>query len=263
MSEIVVANQVRKVYEPDIVALDGLDLRIAEGDFVVFVGPSGCGKTTLMRMIAGFEDITGGDILFQGKTVDGPHPSRAVIFQDVRLFPWRTIKENIYIADEISRIRSRPGHDIVEDLISNFGLANYLNKYPSEVSIGVQQMVGFARVILNDPHLLLLDEPFNALDIENKEILQRKILQFWHDTGKTIVYVTHNVREAVYMGEKVAVFTARPGRVTQVVDIDLPKERWHPEVRISSEFNNAVLYIADCLKDEINRGRAQEKEDGY
>lgn len=263
MGTIVKATDLKKVFEPDIVALDGFDLKIEQGDFVAIIGPSGCGKTTFMRMLAGFESITGGTLTFEGKPVNGTDYNRGVVFQDIRLFPFLKIRDNIKYGMVTRGVNSGRKEQIFEEIVGKFSLGDFLNFYPHEVSLGTQQKVGMARILANDPDLIMCDEPFNSLDWRTREELQRGILELWMETGKTILYVTHNVREAVYLARKVVVCTVRPGRVKEIVDIDLPNDRWEPEVRLGERFLELVKQTADSLKDEVIKGRELESAVGY
>ena len=263
MGNIVEATNLKKVFEPDIVALDGFDLQIDEGDFVAIIGPSGCGKTTFMRMLAGFESITGGTLTFEGSPVTGTDYNRGVVFQDIRLFPFLKIEDNLKYGIATRGLNSGKRRQIFDEIVDKFSLEEFLNFYPHEVSLGTQQKVGMARVLANDPDLLMCDEPFNSLDWRTREELQRRILEFWKEKGKTILYVTHNVREAVYLAKKVVVCTVRPGKVKEIVDINLPDERWLPEVRLGEKFLKLVKQTADSLKDEVIKGRELESAVGY
>ena len=263
MGKIVEATNLKKVFEPDIVALDGFDLQIEEGDFVAIIGPSGCGKTTFMRMVAGFESITGGTLKFEGKPVKGTDYNRGVVFQDVRLFPFLKIEDNIKYGMVTRGVNSGKRDQMFEEIVDKFSLEEFLSFYPHQVSLGTQQKVGMARVLTNDPDLIMCDEPFNSLDWRTREELQRCILDLWLEKGKTILYVTHNVREAVYLAKRVVVCTVRPGRVKEIVEIDLPDERWEPEVRLGERFLELVRQTADSLKDEVIKGRELEDAVGY
>lgn len=263
MGIIVESTNLKKVFEPDIVALDGFDLQIEEGDFVAIIGPSGCGKTTFMRMLAGFESITGGTLTFEGDPVTGTDYNRGVVFQDVRLFPFLKIGDNLKYGMATRGLNSGKQDQMFEEIVGKFSLEEFLDFYPHQVSLGTQQKVGMARVLANDPDLIMCDEPFNSLDWRTREELQRRILELWKEKGKTILYVTHNVREAVYLAKKVVVCTVRPGRVKEIVDIDLPDERWLPEVRLGDRFLELVKQTADSLKDEVIKGRELENAVGY
>lgn len=263
MGIIVESTNLKKVFEPDIVALDGFDLQIEEGDFVAIIGPSGCGKTTFMRLLAGFEDITGGTLMFEGSPVKGTDFNRGVVFQDVRLFPFLKIKDNLKYGMVTRGLNSGKRAQMFEEIVDQFRLEEFLNFYPHEVSLGTQQKVGMARVLANDPDLIMCDEPFNSLDWRTRDELQKSILELWLEKGKTIIYVTHNVREAVYLAKRVVVCTVRPGKVKEIVEIDLPDARWEPEVRLGQRFLDLVHQTADSLRDEVIKGRELESIVGY
>lgn len=263
MSAIVEATDLKKVFEPDIVALDGFNLKIEKGDFVALIGPSGCGKTTFMRMVAGFESVTGGSLLFEGRPVEGPDYNRAVVFQDIRLFPFLSIEDNIRYGMHTRGVNSDEQEKKFQEIIEKFQLREFLPFYPHAVSLGTQQKVGMARVLANDPDLIMCDEPFNSLDWRTREQLQRQLLELWLEKRMTVIYVTHNVREAVYLAKRVVVFTVRPGKVKEVVEIDLPDARWEPEVRLGQRALDLVRQTADSLKDEVIKGRELESIVGY
>jgi NitT/TauT family transport system ATP-binding protein len=263
MTAIVEATNLKKVFEPDIVALEAFDLEIEAGDFVAIIGPSGCGKTTFMRMVAGFETVTAGSLLFEGNPVQGPDYTRGVVFQDIRLFPFLTIKDNLRYGMATRGVNSGKLEKTFEEIVDKFHLKEFLSFYPHEVSLGTQQKVGMARILANDPDLIMCDEPFNSLDWRTREELQRSILELWLEKGKTIIYVTHNVREAVYLAKRVVVCTVRPGRVKEIVEVDLPDARWEAEVRLGQRFLDLVHQTADSLKDEVIKGRELESLVGY
>ena len=263
MGAIVKATNLKKVFEPDIVALEGFDLEIEEGDFVSIIGPSGCGKTTFMRMVAGFETVTGGSLLFEGKPVEGPDYNRGVVFQDIRLFPFLSVGDNIRYGMATRGVNSGQREKTYREIVDKFRLEEFTPFYPHAVSLGTQQKVGMARVLVNNPDLVMCDEPFNSLDWRTREELQRSILELWLEKRKTVLYVTHNVREAVQLARRVVVCTVRPGRVKEIIDIDLPEARWEPQVRVSKRFLELVHETADSLKDEVIKGRELESVVGY
>jgi NitT/TauT family transport system ATP-binding protein len=216
-----------------------------------------------MRMLAGFETITAGTLTFEGKPVNGTDYNRGVVFQDIRLFPFLKIEDNIKYGMVTRGVNSGKKKQVFEEAVEKFRLKDFLSFYPHEVSLGTQQKVGMARVLANDPDLIMCDEPFNNLDWRTREELQRRILELWMEKGKTILYVTHNVREAVYLARRVVVCTARPGRIKEIVDIDLPNERWEPEVRLGERFLEQVKQVADSIRDEVIKGRELESTVGY
>ncbi|MBD3940925.1 ABC transporter ATP-binding protein [Microbacterium sp. NEAU-LLC] len=203
-------------------ALDGVTLDVQAGEFLTLVGPSGSGKSTLLDLLAGLTTPTSGEVLVDGATVTGPGPDRAVVFQQYALFPWRTASQNVQIGLEGSGIRRRERVERAHRYLDLVGLTGFEDRYPHELSGGMKQRVAIARSLAYEPEILLMDEPFAALDAQTREQLQAELLSIWHATGKTIVFITHGIDEAVYLGQRVAVLSARPGRLTAVVDIDLP-----------------------------------------
>jgi NitT/TauT family transport system ATP-binding protein len=214
-------------------------------------------------MVAGFESVTGGTLLFEGKPVEGTDYNRAVVFQDIRLFPFLNIGDNIRYGMTTRGMNSGRSENTFKGIVEKFHLREFLSFYPHEVSLGTQQKVGMARVLCNDPDLIMCDEPFNSLDWRTREELQRSILEIWLEKGKTVLYVTHNVREAVQLAKRVVVCTVRPGKVKEIVDIDLPEARWERQIRTSQRFLDLVHQTADSLRDEVIKGRELESMVGY
>ncbi|WP_101297327.1 ABC transporter ATP-binding protein [Halegenticoccus soli] len=206
-------------------ALDGVDLDVADGEFVCLVGPSGCGKTTLLRIIAGLEPPTGGEVRLNGEPVTGPGPDLGVVFQEYHLFPWRTVAGNVAFGLERQGVPEEVRERITSDLIELVGLDGFGGAYPSELSGGMKQRVAIARALAVDPEILLMDEPFGSVDAQTREMLQGELLDVWEETGKTVVFVTHDVEEAVTLADRVVVLAANPGRVREVVAVDLPRPR--------------------------------------
>jgi NitT/TauT family transport system ATP-binding protein len=206
-------------------ALDKTSLRIEAGEFVCIVGPSGCGKTTLLHCLDGLQRPTGGRILLDGRQIDGPGPDRAMVFQSASLLPWRTVLRNVTyglemqgmpLADAIARARA---------MIDLVGLAGFETRHPGELSGGMQQRVNLARALVIDPEVILLDEPFAALDAQTRELMQTELLRVWDATKKTAIFITHQISEAVYLADRVIVMSPRPGRVKAIVPVDIPRPR--------------------------------------
>ncbi|AMN41499.1 ABC transporter ATP-binding protein [Rhodoplanes sp. Z2-YC6860] len=207
------------------VALDNVNIQIEDRKFVAVVGPSGCGKTTFIKIVDGLIKPTAGQILIDGRQVRGPGIDRAMVFQEPSLLPWRSVLDNVTYglecqgrADSASRIRAR-------ELIKLVGLGNFESHYPHELSGGMQQRCNLARALAVDPEILIMDEPFAALDAQTRELMQDELLRVWRETRKTVLFVTHQINEAVYLADQVLVFGARPGSIREVVDIDLPRPR--------------------------------------
>ena len=206
-------------------ALNGITLDVYPGEFVSIVGPSGCGKSTFLNCVDGLLRSTRGRIILDGKEVTGPGRDRAVVFQSPSLLPWRTVLGNIVYGLELQKIARREALDRVRQVISLVGLTGFEHYYPYELSGGMQQRVNLARALVCDPEILLLDEPFANLDAQTREFMQYELLRIWRATRKTGLFVTHQISEAIYLADRVIVFTARPGKVKEIMEIDLPRPR--------------------------------------
>ena len=206
-------------------ALSGLSLSADPGEFVCVVGPSGCGKTTLLRIIAGLVTPTAGAITVGGSPVNGPGPDRPIVFQEDRLFPWRTAVENVTYGLELTGFESDVARRRARELLADVGLDDAVDRYPSVLSGGMHQRVGLARALAVEPLLLLLDEPFNSLDVQTRSRLHRLLLEVWRETRQTVVFVTHDIREAVTLADRIVVVSDQPGRVVDDVSIDLKRPR--------------------------------------
>lgn len=216
-------------------ALGGVSLDVHNHEFVVLVGPSGCGKTTLLNILAGLETPTSGTALVNGRPVDGPSPDRGVIFQQYALFPWLTVRQNVEFGMRTARLAKAERHRRAEHYLQAVGLAEFADELPKRLSGGMKQRCAIARAYAMNPSILLMDEPFGALDALTRVRLQEQLLQTWADERTTVVFITHDVDEAVFLGSRVVVMAARPGRIAQVIDIDLPGPRTS-DLRLSPEF---------------------------
>lgn len=235
-----------------VVALRGFDLRVAPHEIITLLGPSGCGKSTLLNIIAGFEQPTTGSVLVGGHPVRKPGPDRGVVFQDHALFPWLTVEENVAYGLRESGMPKKERLAIANDFIDMVGLTGFNQLYPHELSGGMQQRVGIGRVLAIGPKILLMDEPFGALDAQTRSILQGELLSIWERTKVAVVFVTHNVEEAVFLGHRVVVVTARPGTVKQVIEVQLPVDE--REVT-SDEFNVYRRQATLSIEEEVDRSR--------
>ncbi|MEV4196097.1 ABC transporter ATP-binding protein [Streptomyces toxytricini] len=245
-------------------ALDGIDLDIAAGEFLTVVGPSGCGKSTLLDLLAGLTRPTSGEILLDGAPVTRPGPDRGIVFQQYALLPWRTALGNVEFGLEATGVPRRERAGRAREFLDLVGLAGFEGRHPHELSGGMRQRVAIARSLAYDPDVLLMDEPFAALDAQTRESLQDELRRIWQRTGKTVVFITHGIDEAVYLGERVAVLTSRPGRVKEVVPVrlGLRGSGAHGEdVRSSPEFARYRHDIWTLLHDEVARARRLEKEE--
>jgi NitT/TauT family transport system ATP-binding protein len=225
-------------------ALDGVSFDVAEDEFVCLVGPSGCGKTTLFRIIAGLEPATTGSVSLNGRRVDGPSTDLGLVFQEYHLFPWRTVAGNVGFGLERGNATDADRERRVEELIDLVGLDGFADSYPRDLSGGMKQRVALARALAVDPSLLLMDEPFGAVDAQTKKMLQNELLDIWAETGKTILFVTHDVEEAVKLADRVLVMTKDPGRIREVVHIDINR----PRSRADEAFGAHYQRILDLIE---------------
>ncbi|MDL2078400.1 ABC transporter ATP-binding protein [Streptomyces sp. GXMU-J15] len=241
-------------------ALDGIDLEIADGEFVVLVGPSGCGKSTLLDLLGGLTQPTSGRILLDGTPVTGPGLDRGIVFQQYALLPWRTAQGNVEFGLEATGVPRRQRAARAREFLDLVGLTGFEDRHPHELSGGMRQRVAIARSLAYDPQVLLMDEPFAALDAQTRESLQDELLSVWQRTGKTVVFITHGIDEAVYLGQRVAVMTSRPGRIKRIVPVSLGSRTATDDLRSSPEFARHRHEIWSLLHDEVARAQQLEKE---
>ncbi|HEY8449974.1 MAG TPA: ABC transporter ATP-binding protein [Bacillota bacterium] len=237
-----------------ITALDRIDLTLGEGRFLAIVGPSGCGKTTLLRILAGLEQASAGEMQLVHR--DRARPLTAMVFQESSVLPWFTVRENIGYGLRLRGVSKEQRRQVVDRYLELTGLTRFADAYPHQLSGGMKQRVSVARAFAVDPEILLMDEPFGALDEQNKILLQEELLRIWEGSGKTVVYITHSIDEALYLGDQVLVMTAGPGRAKEVIDVDLPRPRQFDRLRRSPQF--MVLYdrIWRLLREEVFKARA-------
>ncbi len=250
MSQIVfdrVRHGYRAAGRPEMLALSDISLSVEQGEFVSLLGPSGCGKSTLLYLLGGFVPLQSGQILMEGRPVTGPGPDRGVVFQNFALFPWKTVRQNIAYGLERQNMPARERADIVQSFIDMVHLRGFEDSFPSQLSGGMRQRVAIARTLAVKPRVLLMDEPFGALDAQTREIMHEELLGIMRRTPMTTIFVTHDVREAVYLSDRVAVMSSRPGRIKEVVTIDLP-ERTGPAVMKSAKANDHVEYLWSQVK---------------
>ena len=251
---------VRKIFETKrgpFVALDSLTLDIPTGCFFMIVGPSGCGKTTLLRILAGLETHTDGTIEI-GASADG-RPSNSMIFQGDSLFPWMTVWDNAAYGLTMRRLPKAQIKDRVGHYLNRTGLSRFTDLYPHQLSGGMRQRVSIARAFANDPDVLLMDEPFSALDEQNKVLLQEELLKIWEETRKTVLFITHSVDEAVTLGDRILVMTAHPGRAKADLIVPFERPRQVLELRARPAYGEFVFNIWGYLRDEVHRARAQDE----
>ena len=228
MSDAITAVRVGKVYDGGggrVAALDGIDIRIAEGEFAAVLGPSGCGKSTLLNLVAGFEAPSEGAITVFGAPVTKPGPQRAVVFQEPALFPWLSVWENVVFAPKLAGKKRSEYEDLAREFLETVGLAGFERHLPDQLSGGMKQRVGIARALLMRPQVLLMDEPFGALDAQTRLQMQELLLQVWDRYRKTIVFITHDIDEAILLADTVYVMSARPGRIQARIPVALPRPR--------------------------------------
>ncbi|NLN43428.1 MAG: ABC transporter ATP-binding protein [Methanosarcina sp.] len=227
-------------------ALKNVSFDVGDGEFVCLLGPSGCGKTTLLRIIAVLETRTSGDITLNGVSITGPDPKRGMVFQQYSLFPWRTVIDNVTFGLEMQGIDKAESRKHAEKYIELVGLKQFKNSYPYELSGGMQQRAAIARALANEPEVLLMDEPFGALDAQTRNILQDELLRIWEQRHVTFIFVTHSVDEAVVLSDRIVVMTARPGRIKEIIEVDLPR----PRSRTSPEVNRLRDRVLKLLEEE-------------
>jgi NitT/TauT family transport system ATP-binding protein len=228
-------------------ALRDINLEIKEGEFICFIGPSGCGKTTLLRIIAGLEKPTTGQVLLDGQEINGPGPERGMVFQEYSLFPWKTVIGNVGFGLELKKVPITERYDRSRGYLQMVGLEKFEERYPHELSGGMKQRVAIARALVNDPRALLMDEPFGALDAQTRNIMQSELLRIWQEEKKTVAFVTHSVDEAIYLGDRIVIMSARPGRIKAIIKIDLPR----PRNRTCHEVNAIRDRVLCDLRSEI------------
>lgn len=233
--------------------LRDFDLDIREGEFISILGPSGCGKSTFLSILAGLTDRTGGSISVDGQPLRGIHPAQGVVFQGYALFPWRTVLANIEVGLEIRGVARAERRRIASEYLDLVGLTGFGERFPHEISGGMKQRVAIARSLAYKPEVLLMDEPFAALDAQTREILQGELLRIWEQTRKTIVFITHSLDEAIFLSDRIAVMTRRPGTIKAIIDVPLPRPR-AAEVRNSEAFVRLRQQVWDILKDEVQLG---------
>jgi NitT/TauT family transport system ATP-binding protein len=234
-------------------ALDGISLDIARGNFCTIVGPSGCGKTTLLRILAGLETATAGEVTIVGD--DPTKPLNAMVFQGESIFPWMTVWNNAAYGLKMRGAARAHIRDVVGHYLDRTGLAPFADRYPHQLSGGMKQRVSIARAFATDPEVLLMDEPFSALDEQNRTLLQEELLRIWDEDKKTVVFITHSVDEAVTLADKIMVMTASPGRAKTIIDVTLERPRNVLELRNDPRYGQIVYGIWGHLKDEVERAR--------
>jgi NitT/TauT family transport system ATP-binding protein len=256
-SPLIEASNVTAAYEnvrarTRLIALRDVNLDIGEGEFVAIVGPSGCGKTTFLNMVAGFIKPVTGTVRVRGQEVEGPGEDRAMVFQDYALLPWRTVEKNVRFGVEL-RAGGRSKRDLAERVqhsIELVGLGGFEKSYPHELSGGMRQRVGIARALVSQPEILLMDEPFAAIDAMTREGMQAELERIIAKTRQTVIFITHSIDEAIQLADRVVVISQRPGRVREIVDVDLPRSRFEVDAKSDSRFIELREHVWGLLRDE-------------
>jgi NitT/TauT family transport system ATP-binding protein len=237
-----------------VVAIDHIDLKVAPGEFLCVVGPSGCGKSTLLRILAGLDKQTSGTIKVDAK---GWAVENAMVFQESGLFPWMDVETNVRFGLDTRGVSRAEADPRVEQALKLVGLSKFRKHYPHQLSGGMRQRSAIARAFVTDPGMLLMDEPFAALDAQNRVILQAELVRLWEQTGKTVIYITHSIEEALLMGDRTVIMTAQPGRIKQIIDVPFQHPRDLLQLSASAEFGKLKLDIWRVLEEEVNRARAE------
>jgi ABC-type nitrate/sulfonate/bicarbonate transport system ATPase subunit len=235
-----------------VVALQDISLTVAPRAFAAILGPSGCGKSTLLNMVAGFDKPDGGVVTVNGQPITGPSPSRGVVFQEPALFPWYTVLDNVTFGPKQQNRKPSDYLPLAEHYIEQVGLKGFAGHYPAELSGGMKQRVGLARVLIMQPEVLLMDEPFGALDAQTRGLMQELLLDVWERHRQTVLFITHDIEEALLLADTIHVMTARPGRVKETIQVDLPRPR-SLDVTVTPAFNLMKRHIRALIRDEAIR----------
>jgi len=245
--------------ERTVLSIEELDLSVEEGEFLAVVGPSGCGKSTLLHLVAGFETPTAGRLLLDGTPIRRPGPDRGMLFQDLALFPWRSVMGNVTWGLEARGISRAEREEIATRFIEMVGLSGFRDAYPGELSGGMKQRVALARVLAFEPRMLLMDEPFGALDAQTRELMQDELIKIWQSNAsarKTVLFVTHDIDEAIFLSDRILLMTARPGRLKRAIRVNLPRPRL-AEIRLAPEYTAYRNTIWDLLREEVLAARGE------
>ena len=255
MAKLVVQN-VSKIFTSgkdgqEVEALAGIHLDVEEGEFFSIVGPSGCGKSTLLYIVGGFVQPSEGKILVDGKAVTSPGVDRGIVFQEFALFPWKTVLQNIVYGLEQRKMSQEERLTIAHRYVELTGLRGMENLYPKELSGGMKQRVAIARTLAYDPDILLMDEPFGSLDAQTRVFMQDELLKIWEETRKTVLFVTHSIEEAVHLSDRVAIFSRRPGRIREIIPIDIPRPRIRQEEVSQKQYIKLVNHLWKAVEREV------------
>lgn len=249
-----------KNYKPEFVAVENVTLDIQQGEFVSIVGPSGCGKSTLLDLIAGLTKPSSGQILLSGKQITQPGLDRGIVFQQYALYPWLTALENIEFGLEAKGVDKQIRREKAQYYLELVGLAGFEKHYPNELSGGMKQRVAIARSLAYEPEILLMDEPFAALDAQTRETLQEELIKIWQSSKKTIVFITHSIDEAIFLSQRVAIMTSRPGRIKEIIEIPQSLKSNAEDIRSTFEYGQLRHQIWSLLSEEVIKAQALEKD---
>lgn len=260
MNEKIVVRDLTKVFEGrkgSTRALAGVNLNIRDGEFICILGPSGCGKTTMLRIMAGLETPTTGGVDMRCAG-DSNRPLNSMVFQEHSLFPWLTVIDNVAFGLEMRGIPKKERYERAMAFLETVGLTIFHNHYPHQLSGGMKQRVSLARAFVNDPEVLLMDEPFASLDAQNKILLQDELLKIWEEYKKTVVYITHSIDEALLLGDRIVIMTAAPGRLKEIMEVDFGRPRDVFEIKAKPQFGEMSLHIWRILESEVRKAREAE-----
>jgi len=249
-------HNVRKSYG-SLEVIHGVDARVADGEFIVIVGPSGCGKSTLMNIIVGLFPPSSGEVLYRGKRHVGVNRSIGYVTQADNLYPWRTLRQNVEFPLELRNVGRGERHDRAERLIRRVGLGGFEDSYPHELSGGMRQRANIIRTLVYEPEVILMDEPFGPLDAQTRLLLQNQLLELWHEERKTIVFITHDLGEAVALADRVVVMSARPGRIKTVAPVPIPRPRNLFDIHSDERFRETYRTMWSSLEEEVKKGAAR------
>jgi NitT/TauT family transport system ATP-binding protein len=238
-------------------AIRDVDLEVAAGEFVSVVGPTGCGKSTTLSLVSGLEPTSAGTVTVQGQAVRGIPDGVGYMFQTDAVLPWKNVLDNVAIGLRYRGVKKQEAHERARDWITRVGLAGFEDRYPHQLSGGMRKRVAMAQTLITEPSLLLLDEPFGALDVQTRELMQDELLRLWSGSGAAVVFVTHDLTEAISLADRVVVMTAGPATVKDVVAIDLPRPRRVEEIRLTPEFTELYRRVWDSLREEVEITRAR------
>jgi ABC-type nitrate/sulfonate/bicarbonate transport system ATPase subunit len=253
-----------KGLQHEVSALDGVSFEIRREEFLSIIGPSGCGKTTLLRIMANLIEPDRGEVRIEGRTVTKPGPERAMVFQQFGLFPWKTVLDNVKFPLKVRRMPDSEATERARAQLQRVGLEKFEASHPHQLSGGMQQRVGLARALVAEPDILLMDEPFGAIDAQTREAMQEELMKLVAGTGKTVVFVTHDLDEAVLLSDRVVVLARRPGRVQRIMDIELPRPRWEYDARSDRRFADSRRQLWELLRGDVldDEGLAPEPPSG-